>query len=336
MDYLVLAFYVFTTIEEPHREVKRWKRFLEDKDAMGRIYINEDGVNAQMSILEEDSQAFYDWFLGDERFQGTEIKVHHYPEHAFPKMTVKYREQLAAMDENYDIAEGGRHVSSDEWAKMIEERDENTIILDVRNDYEWEVGHFEGTEKPTFKTFREFPKYAKELGEKLDKKNTKVMMYCTGGIRCELYSCLFTKQGFENVYQLDGGIIKYGLEKGNELWHGNLFVFDDRLVVPISDKEKNDVISSCSFCDEKVDTYYNCANMDCNELFISCKPCAEKMDGCCQDSCRHEGRVRPFESSDNPKPFRKLPHDEKVRLNSTKPQGASSCQSTQSQQPSES
>ncbi len=313
-NYLILAFYVFTKIDDPSLEVKHWKRFLKEKDAMGRIYINEDGINAQMSISKEDAPLFYEWFLGDARYEKTEIKVHTYPEHAFAKLTIKYREQLAAMDKKFDLSHGGVHVSSDEWAKMIEERDENTLILDVRNGYEWEVGHFEGTEKPQFETFREFPKYAEDLGKTRDPKKTKVMMYCTGGIRCELYSCLFKDQGFDEVYQLDGGIIKYGMEKGNKYWKGNLFVFDDRLVVPINDNEKSEVISHCSFCDIKIDTYYNCANMDCNKLFISCLECAEKMKGCCAKSCMKAPRVRSFEGVENPKPFRKLPYEEKVKL----------------------
>ncbi|MDN3509444.1 MAG: rhodanese-related sulfurtransferase [Candidatus Neptunochlamydia sp.] len=314
MGYLVLAFYLLKEIDEPRREIKNWKRFLKEKDALGRIYINEKGINAQMSISEKDASDFYKWFMGDERYKGTEIKVHHYPEQAFPKLTIKYRVQLVAMDRDYDLSHEGKHLSSDEWAKMIEKRDENTVIVDVRNDYEWEVGHFEGAEKPQLKTFREFPKYAEELKKTHDPKKTKVMMYCTGGIRCELYSCLVKDQGFEEVYQLDGGIIKYGLEKGNKYWKGNLFVFDDRLVVSISDKEKSAVISHCCHCDTTVDTYYNCANMDCNELFISCKSCAEEMRGCCKESCMDAPRARSFQVSDHPKPFRKLPFEEKVKL----------------------
>lgn len=326
-DYLVLAFYVFTSIDEPRREVKRWKRFCDTLDVNGRIYINKEGVNAQMSISKEDASKFYDWFLGVESYKGTEIKVHTHQTHAFPKMTVKVREQLAAMDRPFDLAQGGEHVSSKDWAKMIAERDEDTVILDVRNDYEWEVGHFEGTEKPEFETFREFPKYAEELGKKKDHKKTKVMMYCTGGIRCELYSCLLKDQGFENVYQLDGGIIKYGLEEGNKHWKGNLFVFDDRLVVPISDQEKNEVISECYECGDKTDTYYNCANMDCNDLFISCLKCAEMMKGCCSNECGKAPRRRPFEATENPTPFRKLPFEQKQVLNQKA--CLSSCQSAQ-------
>ncbi len=319
MDYQVVAFYILKPIEEPHREAKRWKRFLETLEAMGRIYINEKGINAQMSLFKESLIPFSEWLLKD--YPKTDIKAQPHQEHAFAKLTVKYREQLAAMDKDYDLSQGGTHLSSAEWAQMIEERDGDTVILDVRNDYEWEVGHFEGSEKPTFETFREFPKYVEDLSKERDPKKTKVMMYCTGGIRCELYSCLFKEQGFEEVYQLDGGVLKYGQEQGNKHWKGNLFVFDDRLVVPIADEE-NEVISTCKQCTAKVDTYYNCANMDCNDLFLSCLECAEKMKGCCSDDCIEAPRRRPFTPTEKPKPFRKLPHEEKVILH----QDASSCQ----------
>ncbi|MEM8727359.1 MAG: rhodanese-related sulfurtransferase [Chlamydiota bacterium] len=314
MDYSVLAFYVLKQIDRPHREIDNWKRFLKGKDALGRIYINEKGINAQMSISAKDAPYFYDWFLGDNRYKGTEIKVHRHPEQAFPKLTIKYRPQLVAMDGDYDLSRGGKHLSSDEWAAMIEERDDDTVMLDIRNDYEWEVGHFEGTEKPRFKTFRRFPGYVEELKKTYDPEKTRVMMYCTGGIRCELYSCLVKDRGFEKVYQLRGGIIQYGLEQGNKHWRGNLFVFDDRLVVPISAGEKAEAIGRCYRCDVAVDSYYNCADMDCNRLFIGCKACVEKMNGCCRASCTDARRRRPFQPSDRPKPFRKLPFEEKVKL----------------------
>lgn len=270
-----------------------------------------------MSLFKQQAQTFYDWFLSDSRFKETEIKVHPHTEQAFPKLTVKYRDQLVAMDAAYDFEKAGKHVSSDEWAKMIEERDENTLILDVRNDYEWEVGHFEGTEKPDFKTFREFPQYAENLKEKRDPQKTKVMMYCTGGIRCELYSSLLKEKGFDEVYQLSGGVIKYGLEKGAKHWKGKLFVFDDRLVVPISEEEPTETIGACNHCKTSVDTYYNCANMDCNELFISCLDCAQEMLGCCSSPCTESPRRREFVAQKHPKPFRKLPFAEKGKLRST-------------------
>jgi UPF0176 protein len=128
------------------------------------------------------------------------------------------------------------------------------------------------------------------------------MMYCTAGIRCELYSALLKEKGFKKVYQLDGGVMKYGKEVGKDLWKGKLFVFDDRLSVPI-DGKSDEVISICSECKKPSDVYYNCANMDCNALFLSCPECAEKRKGCCCAVCQRAERVRPFNGLS--KPFRR-------------------------------
>ena len=314
MDYLILAFYILTDIDQPKEEVKRWTRFLKKKEVRARIYINEMGINAQMSLAEKEGPEFRAWLLGDKRYEKAQIKVHRYPEHVFPKLTVKYRPQLVAIDCDCDLSNRGTAVSSDEWVEMLEKRDPDTLLLDIRNDYEWEVGHFEGAAKPPFKTFRDFRKYARELRCSFDTEKTTLMMYCTGGIRCEVYSSLMKQLGFKKVYQLSGGVIQYGLERGNEWWKGNLFVFDDRLVVPITEHQASEIISHCFQCGEKVDTYYNCANMDCNALFISCKFCAQEMKGCCTNACRAAFRVRPFEAQGRPKPFRKLPYEEKVRF----------------------
>lgn len=306
--YFVLAYYHFTSIADPHAEVARHKAFFERRDIAGRIYISHEGINGQMSGLDVHAEEYMTWLRSDERFKDVEFKIHLHHEQAFPRATVKFREQLVAMDVPADPKDGGVHLSAEEWSEMIEQRDEETVLLDVRNDYEWEIGHFEGAELPTLEMFRQFPQYAKKLREQRDPKKTKVMMYCTGGIRCELYSVLLKNEGFEQVYQLQGGVIKYGLEKGNKHWKGKLFVFDDRLAVPISDQEPAETISQCHHCGTPCDTYYNCANMDCNELFISCSSCAEKSAGCCSEVCQGAPRVRPFQK--DPKPFRRWYHYE--------------------------
>ena len=159
----VLAYYVFTPIENPQVEVKRWKKFLEKRDAKGRIYISEEGINGQMSASDEAAKEFIEWFHADERFKDVEVKIHFYPEHAFEYMHVRYREQMVALDAKVDLALGGEHLSPKEWAQMIEEKDENTVIIDVRNDYESDVGHFEGAILPPIKTFREFPQFAERF-----------------------------------------------------------------------------------------------------------------------------------------------------------------------------
>ena len=306
MTHWVLAYYRFTTIENPHEEVAKHKAFFEGKEITCRIYISEEGINGQLSGTIADAQRYIDWMHADPRFADLEFKIHSYHTQAFPRTTVKYRPQIVALDAKVDIALTGEHVSPEKWEKMLEEKDEDTILIDVRNDYEWELGHFEGAVLPKLDQFREFPQYAQDLAQERDPKKTKVMMYCTGGIRCELYSALLKQQGFEQVYQLDGGVIKYGLEKGSQHWKGRLFVFDDRLSVPLSETEPGEIISRCIHCGETSDLYYNCANVDCNELFISCPACAEKLQGCCSASCQSAPRVRAFEKAERPRPYRRL------------------------------
>jgi UPF0176 protein len=312
-NYYVLAFYCFTPIQQPHEEVAKHHEFFKTRDIRSRIYISHQGINAQMSAEEKDAQAYMEWVRQDPRFSDIDFKVHHYHEHVFPRATVKFRSQLVALDHDADPREGGAHVSPAEWKKMLEEMDEDVILLDVRNDYEWKIGHFEGAIKPELDMFRKFPEYAKKLSQERSPEKTKVMMYCTGGIRCELYSALMKKEGFKHVYQLDGGVIKYGLQEGNSLWKGKLFVFDDRLAVPIDEEDSSDVISSCHHCGKPCDVYYNCANMDCNELFLCCQGCAETHKGCCKKECEESPRLRPYEKTERPKPFRKWYHYENVK-----------------------
>lgn len=301
--YFVLAFYLFTPIEDPETEVEKHKKFFTNRDITSRIYIAKEGINGQMSASPESAEAYMEWLKSDPRFAHVEFKIHFYHEHAFPRISVKKRDQLVAIDVPVDLTLTGEHLSAERWDKMLAERDEDTLILDVRNAYEWEIGHFEGAALPTLEQFREFPTYAKKLKEQRDLKKTKVMMYCTGGIRCELYSALLKEEGFTNVFQLDGGIIKYGLEKGAKKWRGKLFVFDDRMAVPLDDKEE--VISHCHHCETLSDVYYNCANMDCNEMFTCCPTCAEEWLGCCSEGCRAGSRLRPLDRSARPKPFRR-------------------------------
>jgi UPF0176 protein len=315
--YLVLAYYHFLKppkrIEDPEGLIKDHQRFFKDKDAKGRVYINEEGINGQISIHEEHAESYIEWLHAYDPFKEVEFKVHLSEEHAFAKMTVKYRKQLAALDINVDLNLTGKHVAPQDWKTMLEHRDPETILIDVRNDYEWKVGHFEGAILPKLENFRDFREYIEHLKTLYNTKTTKVMMYCTGGIRCELYSALMKQEGFEHIYQLQGGVIKYGLEEGVKHWRGKLFVFDDRMVVPIS-PENTEVISQCKHCSTSTDVYFNCANMDCNALFTACFECAKKMKGCCSEECTVEPRVRAFEDTIRPKPFRKLPFEQKQAL----------------------
>lgn len=310
--YLVLAFYHLEPIVEPFVEVTTHKTFFENRDISSRIYISEQGINGQMCGSVKDAQAYMDWMHDRPEFKNILFKIHQYHEQVFPRKTVKYRKQLVAIDENVDLANRGTSVSPAQWRKMLESKEER-ILIDVRNDYEWKVGRFEGAELPPCETFREFSTYIDTLKEKGNAK-TPVMMYCTGGIRCELFSAVLKQKGFENVYQLDGGIIGYGLNEGNAHWLGKLFVFDDRLTVPIAHSEETTpVIGTCHHCQKPNESYYNCASMDCNELFLCCPECLKIFGGCCGKECSEGPRVRPYHAQNPHKPFRRRHHYENTK-----------------------
>lgn len=308
--YKVLAFYDFTPVSDPKAMVKKWLVHFKDQDVRGRIYISEEGINAQMSTHESIQPE--GWIL--EQFPNADIKVHMYDEHPFARLQIKYREQLVALDLKVDMSHRATHVSAREWAEMLDEEDPKTLVLDVRNEYEWEVGHFKGALEPKMDTFREFPAFAEKIANEVD-KDTRILMYCTGGIRCELFSPMLLEKGFEKVYQLKGGVIRYGNEVGSKHWDGKLFVFDDRMTVPLSD-EITKTISHCHKCEVETETFYNCAHMDCNDLFISCAKCAEDLQGCCSNECTKAERVRTFKKNERVRPYRRLTEAEKEELSS--------------------
>lgn len=301
-NYVALAYYLFVSLEDPHREVEKHKAFFEGRDCTARIYISEEGINGQMSASIDDAEAYMVWLRSDERFAAVQFKLDPVNQQIFPRLTVKYRKQLVALDQKLDVSKGAEHVSPEKWKEMLEEG--GYLLLDVRNQYEWAIGHFEGATLPALETFREFPRYAEKLAEEVDPAQTKVMMYCTGGIRCELYSVIMQQQGFDKVYQLDGGVINYGHAVGSTHWKGKLFVFDDRLAVNIDGQEASP-IAQCRHCHLAEDTYYNCANMDCNELFICCLSCHELYKGCCCHGCTSSSHLRPYDPAAKNRPFRR-------------------------------
>jgi UPF0176 protein len=304
--FFILAYYHFTQIPDPQQEVINHKSFFEGKNITSRIYISEQGINGQMSGIQEDIEEYMCWMHAHPLFESVIFKIHTHHENVFPRRIVKYRKQLVALDEVVDLEKTGEHLPPEEWKQMLEDS-ENKVLLDVRNDYEWAVGRFEGAECPPCGTFRDFKAYAEGLKSKVDPQKTPVMMYCTGGIRCELYSSLLKEKGFEKVYQLDGGVINYGLKQGSDHWLGKLFVFDDRLTVPISE-EPTPVIGKCHHCQTSNEKYYNCANMDCNHLFLCCLNCLKQFIGCCSSTCQTAPRLRPYHQQDAHKPFRKWYH----------------------------
>jgi len=316
LPYNILAFYYFGTIKNPQEEIEKHKKFLSTRDVTARIYISEQGINGQMCAANEDAKEYIEWIHSQEAYADIHFQIDPYHEHAFPRLSIKYRKQLVAIDKEVDLEKKGEHLSPKEWREKLEGEEEK-ILVDVRNDYEWKVGHFEGAELPPHSSFREFDAYADELKVRKGCK-TPIMMYCTGGIRCEIYSALLKEKGFETIYQLQGGVINYGHKEGSKHWLGKLFVFDDRLTAPIS-KERTKVIGKCHHCNTSNESYYNCANTNCNTLFLCCPECLKKFSGCCQKTCQESPRCRPYEQQNPHKPFRRWHHyfSEKNTLNAS-------------------
>ncbi len=286
-DRLTLSFYKYANIENP--KAFRDHLFLtwDNLDVLGRIYVATEGINGQLSLPADRFEAFKTHldtinFLKDIRLN---IAVEQ-DNMSFLKLKVKVRNKIVAdglEDQSFDVTNIGEHVNADAFNALIE--DEKTVLVDMRNHYESEIGHFKNAITPDVDTFRESLDIIED-DLKAHKEDKNLVMYCTGGIRCEKASAYFKHKGFKNVYQLEGGIIEYTRqinEKNLEnKFIGKNFVFDERRAEKISDH----VIASCHQCGAPADIHTNCANDACHLLFIQCDSCKEDMDNCCSKNCQ--------------------------------------------------
>ncbi|MDG1915822.1 MAG: rhodanese-related sulfurtransferase [Crocinitomix sp.] len=286
-DRLTISFYQYHHIE--NTSIFRDHLFISwnPMDVLGRIYVADEGINAQLSVPAKKFDVFKAHldsidFLKDVRLN---IAVEQ-DNKSFLKLKIKVREKIVAdglKDESFDVTDIGVHLKAKEFNDIIEQDD--TILIDMRNHYESEIGHFKNADTPDVDTFRDsLPLISESI--KGHEEDRNIVMYCTGGIRCEKASAYFKHQGFKNVFQLEGGIINYarqieaeGLENK---FQGKNFVFDHRKSERISEA----IISNCHQCGEPSDTHVNCANQACHLLFIQCDNCRTKMDECCSNKCK--------------------------------------------------
>lgn len=283
---LTLSFYAYAQISNPTQFRNELFLAWNPLEVLGRIYVASEGINAQLSLPADNFYAFKDSIEVYDFMKGIRLNIAvEQDDHSFLKLTVKVRDKIVAdglVDETFDVTNIGIHLKAKEFNDLLE--DPNTIVVDMRNHYESEIGHFTKAIKPDVDTFREsLPIIEEQLSE--HKQDKKLLMYCTGGIRCEKASAYFKHKGFENVYQLEGGIIEYtrqvkaeGLESK---FIGKNFVFDHRLGERITD----DIVSQCHQCGAPCDVHTNCVNEGCHLLFIQCDSCKEKMEGCCSAEC---------------------------------------------------
>jgi UPF0176 protein len=292
---ITLSFYQYGKILDP--KYFRNELFIkwDSLDVLGRIYVANEGVNAQLSIPKENLDEFEIYLKSIPFFNNTSLNIAVEQDNkSFLKLKIKVRDKIVAdglNDKTFDVTNTGIHLDAIEFNKIAEKED--SIIVDMRNHYESEIGHFKNAIKPDVNTFRESLDLI-ENDLKSHKEDKNLIMYCTGGIRCEKASAYFKYKGFKNVFQLKGGIIEYAkqvLDKNlKNNFVGKNFVFDERRAEKISE----DIISQCHQCGSAFDIHTNCANDACHLLFIQCKNCKNKMNNCCSDNCKQVNSL-PFE-----------------------------------------
>ena len=285
-ERITLSFYRYLNVPDVQSYRDQLYEDLYDLGVMGRIYIAQEGINAQISVPKSHFETFEKYIEESKSLSGIRLNIAVDDDgKSFFKLKIQIRNKIVADgldDDTFDVTKKGQHLSAKEFNDLA--GDPDTVIVDMRNHYESEVGHFKNALLPDVDTFRESLPMVEDMLS--DSKEKNIVMYCTGGIRCEKASAYYKHKGFENVFQLDGGIIEYARqvnEQGLEnKFIGKNFVFDERLGERIS----NDIISQCHQCGKPCDSHTNCKNDGCHLLFIQCEECAEKYEGCCTPECQ--------------------------------------------------
>ncbi|MFL2664325.1 MAG: rhodanese-related sulfurtransferase [Crocinitomicaceae bacterium] len=288
-EFMTISFYQYAQIANPHLFRDHLFLMWSKLDVVGRTYIASEGINSQIAVPTKNISQFREELYQIEFLNGIRLNFavdETEAEFPFLKLKIKVRDKILAdglNDKTFDVTEKGKHLNAEEFNALT--NDPETLLIDFRNHYESEVGYFEGAILPDVDTFRDsLPKIEEEILKGNEDKN--IVMYCTGGIRCEKASAWFKHRGFPNVHQLEGGIIKYARdvqEQGiQNKFKGKNFVFDERRGERITEE----IVSVCHLCGTPADTHTNCANSACHLLFIQCDKCKKKLDNCCSTECQ--------------------------------------------------
>jgi len=283
MKFKVITFYKYVDLEDPGY----WKRKIvwicEELNLKGRILLGREGVNGGVCGSEEDVKEFKLKIGEAKEFEDLTFREQEVEDQAYSKLVVRERKEIVVFKEKVNLDNKGGYVSPEELKVMLDEK-KDIVLLDVRNDYEFKVGRFKDAVDLNIKNFYDFPGKVEKIKKLKDKK---IVMYCTGGVRCEKASAYLKEKGFRDVKHLQGGIINFINKYPGEYFEGGLFVFDDRLVM-----ESGKLISECEHCKEKCAIYLNCHNLDCDKLFICCSDCGKEWKKTCSVKCRESERQR--------------------------------------------
>ena len=283
MSNIILSFYKYTPIDDPQRLKNYLKVLCDNHHILGRILIAKEGINGAVCARKQDIDEFKQALLRDELFSDLTFREQDNETNAYHKLVIKIRPEIVHFGDPTDMSNRGTPLPPETLQDWYDQK-QDFVIVDARNEHEAKVGKFKDAIVMPIKTFREFPQASAQL---ISYKEKKIILYCTGGIRCEKASAYLKQQGFRDVYQLKGGIINYLTQYPHGYWEGGLFVFDDRLVAPAATP-----ISTCSHCHTLCERYINCHNLQCDKLFICCTYCQEKMNYTCSEVCKNAPQQR--------------------------------------------
>lgn len=296
--YQIILYYKITPIANPKHEEREQRRLCQSLELKGRVLISPDGINGTLGGTPDSIAKYVQYCNNHAELAGIDFKFDMVDQVPFKKLQMRTRKEIVTTGsrEKFDINKRSQHVDIDTFHQWMKDG-EDMVILDLRNDYEWEIGRFKNSIRPPMKYFRDLDENLKFYEQYKDKK---VVTFCTGGIRCEFATPQLVNIGFnpENLYQLDGGVIKYGEKYGNEgFFEGKCFVFDDRIAIDIDKSENAVVVGRCAICGISNDVYRNCSNALCNKLFLACEACWEKLEHTCSEYCQEvikdPSKIRP-------------------------------------------
>lgn len=291
-EYRVLLYYKYTNIENPEEFKNEHLAFCKDLGVLGRILVSTEGINGTLSGTVEQTDKYMEHLKSDERFNDTMFKIDEVDSHAFDKIFVRVKKELVNLNLEDDVdplITTGNYLKPAEFYEAM--MDPNTVVIDARNDYEYDLGHFRGAVRPDIRNFRDLPNWIKENDEILEGK--KILTYCTGGVRCEKFSGWLKKEGHEDVNQLHGGIATYGKDEQTKgvMWDGLMYVFDNRISVPINQVEHK-IVGKDHYDGTPCERYINCSNPSCNKQILTSEENEHKYLGACSDECRVNPRNR--------------------------------------------
>ncbi|MCH1420584.1 MAG: rhodanese-related sulfurtransferase [Akkermansiaceae bacterium] len=286
--YEVLLYYKYARLDDPDVFAADHRLLCQRLGLRGRIVVAAEGLNGTVSGTKENCAKYREALDNDPIMAGIAWKIDPEEGHVFPKLSIKVRNEVVTLElgeEDFNPVDlTASHLKPSEWREAMKE--DHVVLLDARNDYEWEIGRFEGAILPKVPSFKDLPKWIREHRSELEGK--KILTYCTGGIRCEKFSGFLLNEGFDNVFQLDGGIVTYGKDEEvrGEGYEGECYVFDERLSVSVNQTEGAKIVSKCRSCGISSIRYRNCAWMPCNAQILLCQDCEEEIGRYCDCRCK--------------------------------------------------